>query len=234
MARGRWASETSRVLEREEGPRLWRDRRGPLATPVLIVAVPRRWVGPMLRAGVGPSLVGGDALPGVRWRAGLVGWLSAAGAGRPGEVPAAGPAGALPGVRAHARAVAGVFARAPVGRGRRGRVRARDGGRGPRVSADRGRAGVAGDDGAWVAAAAARAGGCAARLVRRLWRSSWPSRRPRAPPGLLGARAVGAGDRRCVLGGPVAAGAGRGQRAACGRSARRRRPGGLLANTSGL
>jgi hypothetical protein len=32
--------------------------------PVLIVAVPRRWVGPMLRAGVGPSLSAGMRCPG--------------------------------------------------------------------------------------------------------------------------------------------------------------------------
>ena len=61
--------------------------------PVLIVAVPRRWVGPMLRAGVGPSLVRG-MVPGVRWRAGPVEVLSAAGARESGEVQAAGQAGA--------------------------------------------------------------------------------------------------------------------------------------------
>ena len=32
--------------------------------PVLIVSVPRRWVGPMLRAGVGPSLAAGMRCPG--------------------------------------------------------------------------------------------------------------------------------------------------------------------------
>ena len=51
-----------------------------------------------------PVAVGGDAVPGVRRRAGIVGWLSAAGAGQPGQVRAVGQAGALQGVRAHARA----------------------------------------------------------------------------------------------------------------------------------
>jgi transposase-like protein len=42
-------------LARSEGPS-W-------LTPVLIVAVPRRWVGPMLRAGIGPALSVGMRCP---------------------------------------------------------------------------------------------------------------------------------------------------------------------------
>ena len=42
-------------MARSEGPS-W-------LTPVLIVAVPRRWVGPMLRAGIGPALSAGMRCP---------------------------------------------------------------------------------------------------------------------------------------------------------------------------
>ena len=125
-----------------------------------------------------PVAVGGYALPGVRGRVGVVGRLSAAGAGRPREVQAACPAGVLPGVRADACAVAGVFARAPVGRGRRGRVRAGDGGRGSWVSPDRGCVGVAVLDGAWVAATAAGRGRMCCAAGSLVSRSRWPSRRP--------------------------------------------------------
>ena len=138
------------VLEREEGPRLWRDRRGPLAYAGADRSCATTVGGSDVEGRGRPVAVGGDAVPGVRWGAGAVGRLSAAGAGQPGEVQAAGQAGALQGLRAHARAAAWVLAGAPAGRGRRGRVRAGDGGRGPGVSPDRRGAGVGGDDGALV------------------------------------------------------------------------------------
>lgn len=81
-----------------------------------------------------PVVDGWDALPGVRGRARLVGWLFAAGAGWSRVVSAAGSAGVLSGVRADARVVARVSARAPIGRGRRDRVRVGDGCRRARVS----------------------------------------------------------------------------------------------------
>jgi hypothetical protein len=47
-------------LNEEEGPLSLARSEGPSwLMPVLIVAVPRRWVGPMLRAGIGPSLAAG-------------------------------------------------------------------------------------------------------------------------------------------------------------------------------
>ena len=64
VARGRWVSETARVLERRRGPPVFGEIGGALwVMRVLIVAVPRRWVGPMLRAGIGPSLSAGMRCP---------------------------------------------------------------------------------------------------------------------------------------------------------------------------
>lgn len=64
VARGWWASETSLVLNVERGPPSLARSEGPSwQTPVLIVSVPRRWVGPMLRAGLGPSLRAGIRCP---------------------------------------------------------------------------------------------------------------------------------------------------------------------------
>jgi transposase-like protein len=52
------------VLERSRGPPSFARSEGPSwLAPVLIVAVPRRWVGPMLRVGVGPALSAGMRCP---------------------------------------------------------------------------------------------------------------------------------------------------------------------------
>jgi hypothetical protein len=121
-------------------------------------------------------------VPGVRWVVGLVGRLLASGAGQSLDLRAAGQAGALQGLRVHARAAAGVSAGAAAGLGGRGRLRVGDGGGGPGVSPDRGGAGVGGNDGARVASRL-----CARVDVLRGWfvglAVEMAEPPPRAPPG---------------------------------------------------
>jgi len=65
VARGRGLARDFGVslIEREEGPVSCEIGGALWISPVLITAVPRRWVGPMLRAGVGPSPGAGMRCP---------------------------------------------------------------------------------------------------------------------------------------------------------------------------